>query len=190
MQMAYALMIFLGLAFNGFVMMMNKGATLSDLTFKKALGFTLIGTGINIASLLAGYGISMVLRGFLSEGSLTVLAYFALLFLGVFLSVRAANSVEPEEKADRNFGCRECFLYCMKFFVGVVIVGVGCFLLNFKLLSAVRIVMNMSLVLGLLSLYLGYHEGSRWSKPFGMGGGIMIVLFTVVRFMMYLAAGV
>ena len=54
MRMLYALFIFIGFSFTGFVVMMNKSATLSNLTVSKAVVYALITTAVNAMALLAG----------------------------------------------------------------------------------------------------------------------------------------
>jgi putative Mn2+ efflux pump MntP len=186
MYLLHALMIFLGLTFSGFVVMMNKGATLGNLTPVKALLFSLITSAVNVLAVLAGYAFSVMCKGVLTEKAEIITAYVILFCIGIFLTVRAWHTRNTEEKLDRSFDMKQCFRLALKHSYGVVLVGAGCFLLGFDLMKVIVIVALMTLISVLAALYVGYHFGSGFSRTVGMRGGILMILFTVIRFAEYL----
>ncbi|MBR2677763.1 MAG: manganese efflux pump [Solobacterium sp.] len=186
MYLLHALMIFLGLTFSGFVVMMNKGATLGNLTPAKALLFSLITSAVNVLAVLAGYALSIMCKGMLSEKAEIITAYVILFCIGIFLTVRAWHTRNTEEKLDRSFDMKQCFLLALRYSYGIVLVGAGCFLLGIDLMKVIVIVALMTFISVLAALYVGYYFGSGFSRTVGMSGGILMILFTVIRFAEYL----
>lgn len=186
MQLIHVVMVFLGLTFSGFVVIMNKGATLEKLSAGKAAGYALICTAVNSLALLAGYGISVIFRGLLPAKTEIITAYLILFFIGIFMTVRAYHTRNTEEKADRSFDNRQCFLLAVRFSYGIVLVGAGCFLLGIEFPAALLIVAVLTLINVFVALYVGYYFGPGFSRTVGMSGGILMVVFTVMRFVEYL----
>ena len=81
---------------------------------------------------------------------------------------------------------KQCFRLALNHSYGVVLVGAGCFLLGIDLIKVIVIVALMTLISVLAALYVGYHFGSGFSRTVGMSGGILMILFTVIRFAEYL----
>ncbi|MBP3868814.1 MAG: manganese efflux pump [Solobacterium sp.] len=187
MQVLHVLMVFLGLTFSGFVVIMNKGATLDHLTAGKAAVYALICTAVNCLALLAGYGISVVCRGLLSTKAEIIFAYLLLFFIGIFLTVRAYHTRNIEEKVDRSFDNKQCFVLAMRFSYGIVLVGAGCFMLGIDFPIALLIVAVLTLINVFAALYVGYYFGPGFSRTVGMSGGMLMVVFTVIRFAEYLS---
>lgn len=187
MQVLHVLMVFLGLTFSGFVVIMNKGATLDHLTAGKAFSYALICTAVNCLALLAGYGISVVCKGLLPAKAEIICAYLILFLIGIFLTVRAYHTRNIEEKADRTFDNKQCFLLALRFSFGIVLVGAGCFLLGIDFPVALLIVAVLTLINVPVALYVGYFFGPGFSRTVGMSGGILMVAFTVIRFVEYLS---
>ena len=186
MQTLHVLMVFLGLTFTGFVMMMNKGATLENLSGQKTLVYSLIVTAVNTAAMLIGYGISMLCRGFLSSSTMIIIAYLILFFIGIYLTIRAYHIRDTEEKADRTFNNRRCFKLALRFSYGVILVGAGCFMLGIDPAMAVGVVAAMTLLSSFAALSIGYQFGPRFSRTVGTTGGILMIVFTLIRFVEYL----
>ena len=104
------------------------------------------------------------------------------------MTVRAYHTRNTEEKADRSFDNRQCFLLAVRFSYGIVLVGAGCFLLGIEFPAALLIVAVLTLINVFAALYVGYYFGPGFSRTVGMSGGILMVVFTVMRFVEYLGA--
>ena len=189
MRMYQALILFLGLAFNEFVVMMNKGATLANLSVGKRVGYGLIITAVNALALLAGYALSVAFKGILSSSGTIAAAYLILFCMGIFITVHAYYRRDTVEKLDREFDNMQCLILSLKNAYGILLVGAGCFLLGVSLPNALCLSSVMSFIFMVGALDVGYRYGSTFSRTVGMTGGILIVIFTVLRFMQYIGFG-
>lgn len=186
MRMLYALFIFIGFSFTGFVVMMNKSATLSNLTVSKAVVYALITTAVNAMALLAGYVIFLFLSEVLSAKTAIITGYLILFGVGMFLTVSAYHRRDAEEKADRSFDGNACFRLAVRNCPGIVLIGAGCFILGVSLVKSLCIVSVLTFVFILAAIAIGYQFGSGFSRTVGMTGGIIMMIFTLVRFLEYM----
>ena len=187
MQEVFAMMIFVGLSFSGFVTLMNKGATLREMTFQKILNYALIVTVVNVTAVLAGYGISVIFEGLLSEGVKITAAYLVLFFLGIFFTVGGFFRRNAEEKLDKDFDNYECFRLALRFSWAFLLVGAGCFMIGVHVIPCLLVTGILSMAFSLGALQTGYTQGPGFSRIVSISGGVLMIVFTVLRFLSYLS---
>ena len=184
-----ALLIFIGLTLDSFVLMMNKGARVRDLGLPKTLAYTLIFTVINLLAVLLGYGISSVFKGIMPLRIQALTACLIIFGMGIFVATRAWKYRDTEEKLDRSFDYAKCAVLAGWTSIDTLLIG-ACFRfydisLGFSLLLAGAVTFLSTF----LSLRIGYRYGSRFSRPVAMAGGVMMVGFSIYLLTLFTAMG-
>jgi len=181
-----AALIFLGLSLDSFVVMMNKGATIRDLSFGKTLAYALIHVVMNLAAVLVGYGISYGLKGIMSVHIQALTGCLIIFGMGVFLATRAWKYRDTEEKLDRDFDYGKCAVLAAWTCIDTLFIG-ACFCFNGVSLGVSLLLAGVITFLTIfLAMRIGYRWGSGYSRPVAMTGGILMIIFSIYLLSVFL----
>lgn len=185
MTFFHALLIFLGLSLDSFVLMMNKAATIRNLTLTRSLLYTLIYACVDVVALLCGYGISMMFKDSLKPKGSMVISCLIIFAIGIYLCAKSWHSNDLEERLDPNFGLRECLKLAFETTLDTLFLGVCFSLLEIGIGRGVMLAFIVSFITIFVAMYIGYRQGSRYSKVFGMSGGILMIIFSLYLLVVY-----
>ena len=88
--MLQACLIYIGLSLDSFIVMMQKGAQLRNLSGKKMAGYSLLYAVISVMMLTFGYGLSNAFLGFVPDGRLEIaIACLVILSVGIWLMTKS-----------------------------------------------------------------------------------------------------
>ncbi len=180
MSFFQALLIFLGLSLDSFVVMMNKAATVRNLTVKKSFLFAGIFAIVDVMAILIGYGIASTFKAKLNLESSMGFAALIIFAIGLYITIKAYKSAKLEEVLDKNFGNKRCFLLAMETSLDTLFLGVSLSLIGITLAEGVSMALFVTFVTSMVAQLLGYRHGSTYSKVFGMSGGCLMIVFSLV----------
>ncbi len=171
--------IFLGLSLDSFIAMMQKGASLKELPFKKLLLYTFLFTVIHMTALAAGYLVSLIFDGLLPDGKVQMSIAALLCFsVGNYILVRTFLQKEFVEKLDRNFNIRSLARLAAITSVTTFVTGIGFSLFGIGFLQALWRAFAVSFVAVAIGLNIGYSMGAGYQKVLGISGGILMIVFS------------
>ncbi len=185
MKLSHALIVLLCFSLDGFVVMLRKGASLRELPLRKGAVYALIFALVDGAALTAGFLISLILRGLLSDRVEMVTAILIVFAVGVYIATRAIYDVRHEERLDRNFNEQNCMRLAVRTSIPVLLIGSGCFLLGFPLGPVLIMFMAIIFISILAALYIGYNQGSRFGNAVGILSGCLMMIFSVYLMYVY-----
>lgn len=180
-----AVLLFIGLSLDSFVVMMNKAATLRNLTFRKSILFSLIFSLTNAVAVLCGYGISDIFMGMMNDRVEFAVACLIVFAIGIFITTRSYRLTDAEEKCDPDFGALQCFRLAAGTSIDTLFLAAGFSFLDISLYAGLCYAFSVSFVTILVALYVGYSLGSRFSKILGMSGGSLMIILSIYLMSMY-----
>lgn len=189
MELIHALLIFLGLSLDSFVIMMNKGSVVRDLSLRKSVQYALIHVVTNLAAVLLGYGISSLLKGIMPARIRGFSACLIIFGMGVFLATRAWKYRNAEEKLDKSFDWKRCFALAAGTSIDTLFLAAGFSFYGVPLYVSLLLAGTVTFVTILAALRIGYRWGSGYSRPVAMAGGILMIGFSVYLFSLFFAIG-
>ena len=189
MEFIHALLIFLGLSLDSFVIMMNKGATVRDLTMKKSVIYALIHVFTNLLAVLLGYGISSLLKGIMPARIQIFTACLIIFGMGVFLATRAWKYRDAEEKLDRDFDWQRCLYLAAGTSIDTLFLGGGFSFCGLPLSQSLLLAGAVTFISILAALRIGYRFGSGYSRPVAMAGGVLLAGFSIYLLSMFFSMG-
>lgn len=189
MEPIHALLIFLGLSLDSFVIMMNKGSVVRDLTVKKSVIYTLIHVFTNLLAVLLGYGISSLFKGIMPARIQMFTACLIIFGMGVFLATRAWKYRNAEEKLDRSFNWKRCLLLAAGTSIDTLFLGAGFSFYGVPLGTSLLLASAVTFVTILAALRIGYRWGSGYSRPVAMAGGILMIGFSIYLLSLFFTIG-
>ena len=179
MELIHAVLIFLGLSLDSFVIMMNKGATVRDLSLRKSVLYALIHVCTNILAVILGYGISFLLKGIMPARIQVFTACLIIFGMGVFLATRAWKYRNAEERLDRNFDWKRCLVLAAGTSIDTLFLAAGFSFYGIPLAESVLLAGSVTFITILTALRIGYIWGSGYSRPVAMAGGVLMAGFSV-----------
>lgn len=175
MEILQAILIFFGMSQDSFVIMMGKGATIRDLTLPRAIVYALIYAIADVIAITAGYGISHLMSSILVERMEFGIACIVIFSVGLYLCFKGVFMKDPEERLDRHFGLKNCFLLAIAASVDMLFVGFGYALLDVSLFITIPLVLGITFVSVLGGVLLGYWQGMTFTKFFSILGGLLMM---------------
>lgn len=180
-----AVLLFIGLSLDSFVVMMNKAATLRNLTFRKSLLFSLIFSLMNAVAVLCGYGLSSIFMRMKNDRVEMAVACLIVFAIGIFLTTRSYRLKDIEEKCDPDFGYRECFRLAAGTSIDTLFLATSFSFLDISLSAGLCYAFLVTFVTILVALYVGYSLGSRYSRTLGMSGGALMIILSIYLMSVY-----
>lgn len=184
--MLQANLIFLGLSLDSFVVMMQKGAVIKNLTLKKLLLYTLVYALTNMGMLMAGFGISSILRLAIDSPRFQItIAALIIFFVGVFLLTKSNMQKQFVEHVDPDFDVKAVFKLALYTSIDTFFVGAGFSLLGIQWFSALLLSFCVSFIAVFIALLIGYNEGAKYQRIVGMIGGALMIFFSIYILLIY-----
>lgn len=185
--MLHEILIFTGLSLDAFIVMMNKGAQLRNLKFKKLILYALEFAVVATAMFMLGFGISKLIALPIVKAKVEItIASCILFFVGVFTITKSFMQKGFVEKLDDGFDYRALLRMALYTSIDTFFVGVAYGLLAIDTTHAVGISFLITLLAVLSALLIGYNLGAKYQKVVGMVGGALMVFFGIYLIAVYL----
>ncbi len=177
--MLQAILILIGLSLDSFIVMMQRGANMKNLTAKKLFSYTFVFTCIAVVMFLIGYGGSSLLEKAMDDRIEMFIATQIIFFVGVFQIVKSLMKKEFVEGLDHGFNISGVFHQALHTSIDVALIGAA-FGLYGSLLSLTTLVAFIAIFVSvLIALLVGYHYGAQYQKVYGVIGGVLMVVFSI-----------
>ena len=178
--MLWAIFILLGLTLDSSIAMMDKGAQLTDLSYRKTVVYAMIYTAVTFVIFSCGYGIARILDPYaFTVRFQTFLSVAAVMCIGVLITTKAFTRQSVEEKADRQFCSPTLMKMAAVTNIDTFVVGACTALYGLPYILSGTSLAVFSFVSVIVSLRIGYSIGSGHQKLIGIIGGILIIIFAV-----------
>lgn len=178
--MLQAIVIFIGLSLDSFIVMMQKGAQLANFSIGKKALYALVYALVNDFMLIVGYGVSMTFKGAIPDGKLDVaIACLIIVACGVWLMTKSFKSQGFVEKVDHDFDIRRLLRLAVYTSIDTLFIGAGFSLLGISFTSAVWISFVISFINVFFAMESGYNLGAKYQRAVGMLGGAVMIIFSM-----------
>lgn len=185
MSLMQAVLIFIGLSLDSFIVMMNKGASIRTLKIKHLLSYALIYSLVDVGAVLIGYGISYLFKDAMIDRLEVAIACLIMFVIGCYLCTKSFRADPFVEKLDDNFGLKQCFLTALATSLDTLFLGVGFSFLEISMLQAVLLSFIITFVTIVVALKIGYTQGAQYQRVVGMSGGGLILVFSLYILTVY-----
>ncbi|NCB32751.1 MAG: hypothetical protein EOM64_02515 [Erysipelotrichia bacterium] len=185
MRVFQAVLIFIGLSLDCFVLMMNQGAKLTNLKTRDSICYALIYAMVNVGSVLLGYAISFVLKDVLSDKLEILIACLAIFTLGCYMMIKSFRAQAVVEQADKKFNCKKCFELALVTSFDTLFLGVCFSFLGISLLCAMLLSFAVTFIAIIVAVQIGYNLGSSYTRAVGMSGGSLMIIFALYLLIVY-----
>ena len=184
--MLQAILIFMGLSIDGFVVMMNKGAQLRNLHMPKILSYALEFALVATIMFMIGFGGSKLLSGnfFRARAEITI-ASLIVFFVGTLLIGKSYFNKKFEEKLDDSFDGKELLHLAFMTSLDTLFVGAAYGFLAVHAIIAASISFIITFLAVLSALLIGYNLGAKYQRVVGMIGGALMVFFGIYMIVTY-----
>ncbi len=177
--MINAILIALGLSLDGFVLMMQTGATVRELTWKKRFMYAGVYTLISIVSALIGFGCATVAKNYLAEHYEFSFASLIVFSLGVVLMTKSYKGNNYVERLDKTFDLKKLARLAIVTNIESFALAAGFCFMNFSLVPVILLIAIIGFLLILLALTIGYNVGASYQMQIGLAGGALMIFFSV-----------
>ena len=178
--MLWAFFILFGLSLDSAIAMLNKGAQLTDLSYKKTFWYSLIYTAVSFLIFSLGFGIAKVVDPYAFTVKVqSFIAVAAVLCIGVLITTKAFSREEVEEKADREFCVHTLLKMTVLTNIDTFVVGACIALYGLPYLFSGVNLATVSFFTVFVCLRVGYSMGAGHQRVIGMIGGILIIVFAL-----------
>ncbi len=180
------ILIFLGLSIDGFIVMMNKGAQLRNLSGKKiflyALEFAVVATGMFMLGYLVSEPFVMSIERARIEIMIAALIVF---FIGTLSIVKSKMNKGFEERLDDAFDWKTLLRKALYTSVDTFFIGAAYGFLSVTAMNAAVISFAITFLTVLSALIIGYNLGAKYQRIAGMIGGALLVFFGIFLITVY-----
>ena len=186
MRVFQAVLIFIGLALDSFVLMMNQGARLNKLKFADSVRYAVIYAATSVGAVLIGYAISILFKDILGDRFEIFVACLAIFALGCFIMVKSFKAQAVVETVDKDFNNKKCFQLALVTSLDTLFLGVCFSFLGIGLGYAVLLSFVVTLVAIVVAFTIGYNLGSSYTRVVGMSGGCLMIIFALYLLTVYM----
>lgn len=176
--MLHAIMIFIGLSLDNYVVMMHAGARIKDQNALKFTRDSLIFALINAATYFAGYLISRTIDPVVADGVMQLLcASLVVLCNGLILLTRGFFKVRDEERLNRNWNVKGLCRLALVSSIDTLFISVGFGLLGVPMIYGLIMSFGITFLACMSGLNVGYRYGSEYERYISMAGGALAIVF-------------
>lgn len=179
MGVLQAIFIFLGLSLDSFVLMMDKGATMRKLEMKKALLYSVVYSLAAEILLLLGYVTSFIFKDSLNRKAELSIAVIIIFGIGLYIFFKSLRHEDLEEHVDDSFNLKECFKIALITNFDTFCLGVGFSFSEIEIFYGALLIFVISFIVTYIAQYIGYSQGSKYTKVVGVSGGVLIIGFSI-----------
>lgn len=178
--MLQAIVIFVGLSLDSFIVMMQKGAQLTNFPISKKALYALVYALTNCGMFLLGYAISMSFKGIIPDDRLEIaIACLIIVTCGVWLMTKSYKNKTFVEKVDHDFSMKKLLRLAVYTSIDTLSIGAGFSLLGIHFISAVLISFITSYITIFFAMEIGYNLGASYQRAVGMFGGALMIIFSM-----------
>lgn len=179
-------LILLGLYLDGFVYMMQTGATVKDLTIKKMAGYSLLYTVVACGMAMIGYGAAHLFKDLMSYSVEIFVASLIIFFAGIGMIWRAIWSKDSyEEKLDRDFNIKKLFRTALYTNIDTLLIGASFSFIGTGAWIALGLFALVGYIIVFIALSIGYNLGASYQRQVQIAGGALMAVFAVWIFANY-----
>lgn len=178
--MLQAIVIFIGLSLDSFIVMMQKGAQLANFSMGKKALYALVYAVVNACMVALGYGLSTTFKGIIPDGKLEfAIACLIIVSCGVWLMTKSFKNKNFVEKVDHDFDMRKLIRLAVYTSIDTLFVGAGFSLLEIAFGGVVLLSSVISFITVFLAMEIGYNLGASYQRVVGMLGGALMIIFSM-----------
>lgn len=179
MELIQAIFVLFGLSLDGFVLMMNKGATLRKLDIKKASLYSLVYCGAAELAFLIGYIISIPFKDMMGVKTEILIAAVLVFGIGIYIFFKGYRYQECEERVDDSFDLKECFKLACFTNLDTICLGASCGFSSLLIWTGMLLIFVVAFIVMFIALNIGYRNGSKHTRAVGMVGGLLIICLSI-----------
>lgn len=174
------ILILIGLYLDGFVYMMQTGATVKDMKSWArcvcALIYTLVASGMA----MIGYGTAYLFKGFLDVRSEMLVASLIIFVSGMRMFWQGLlGKNNYVEKLDRNFSMKKFFWTAVSTNIDTLAIGAAFSFMGSGALTALVLFLVFGFIVIYIALTIGYNLGASYQREFSIAGGLLMGIFAV-----------
>lgn len=161
---------------DGAVYMLQVGATLRQLTWKKRTGYSLICVAAAAAATVISYAMVWIFKGALDIRLQVICASLIFMGMGLILISKNIRRQAFEERLDRNFSARTMARLAAVTNIDTFFVGASFAFLGIPLPVTVLLEAVFSFASTFIALSAGYSLGAGCQRPIGVSGGCLLMI--------------
>lgn len=178
--MLQAILIFIGLSLDSFIVMMQKGAQLANFPIGKKAVYAFTFAITNSAMFIVGYSISLPFKPIIPDDRLEIaIACLIIVTCGVWLMTKSFKNKEFVEKVDHDFTIKKLLRLAVYTSIDTLFVGAGFSLLGISFPGAILISFITSFITVFSAMEIGYNLGASYQRSVGMFGGALMIIFSM-----------
>lgn len=171
---------------DGAVYMMQVGATLRQLTWKKRGFYSLISMAAAFAAAALSYAVAWFFKDSLQLRLQMICACLIIMGLGVTFVARSIRLQPFEERLDRSFSTMRMVKIAAITNIDTFFIGASLSFLNIPLLYAAGMVVAFAFATTLTALSVGYTLGAGHQRTLSISGGILMIVLGAMLLAGYL----
>ena len=172
------LAVMLGVSLDGAVYMMQVGATLRQLTWKKRGAYGLIYAAVSLVAVLLSYCVAWTFKDDLNVRLQALVAGVIILCLGVMLVTKSLHH-HFEEKLDKTFGAKKMLKMAILTNIDTLLLGACFSFLGVSLPMSLIVVGIFAYVTTVLALSIGYSLGAGYQRVICIAGGALMTVLGI-----------
>lgn len=177
--MTKALLILIGLSLDGFIAMMQTGATLRDCSLGKRAWYALIYAGVGACAVFVGYILAAMFKNIMNVPAEMATASLIIFFLGLTVIFKSVHGSGYVEKLDPDFNGKKMARLSALTNIDTMVLMAGFSFMGLYLSYAMISVLVISFLTVFIALTIGYNLGASYQKPVGISGGMLMIFFSI-----------
>ena len=174
------ILILVGLYLDGFVYMMQVGATIRDCGMGKRARYSLIYTLVASGMAMIGYGVAHLFKDFMSFDLEVLVACLIIVGLGMRMVWQGAIGRSTYvEKLDKTFDHRKLFHIAVVTNIDTLVLGASFSFMGSGALNDLLLFLVFGFIAVYTALTIGYNLGASYQRQVSMSGGVLMIIFAV-----------
>jgi putative Mn2+ efflux pump MntP len=180
------ILILLGLYLDGFVYMMQTGATVKDMKPRVRCLYALIYTLVASGMAMIGYGCAYLFKTSMDGRSEMLVASVIIIVLGtrmLWQGLLGRNTYV--ERLDKNFSKMKFFRTAVITNLDTMALGAGFSFMGSGALTALMLFLIFGFIIVYAALTIGYNLGASYQREVSIAGGVLMVIFAIWILVVY-----
>lgn len=174
------ILILVGLYLDGFVYMMQTGATLKDCGPGRRCEYALIYTLVASGMAMIGYGVAYLFKDVMTFPVEMLTAGIIIFVLGMHMVwqgfIGRSNYVE---KLDKTFNRKKLFHVAVVTNLDTLALGAGFSFMGSGAVTALILFLVFGFIAVYTALSIGYNLGASYQRQVSIAGGVLMVIFAI-----------
>ena len=174
-------LIGVGLSMDAFAVSLCKGLGMKRLDMRQAVIIGVFFGGFQALMPVIGWALGKQFESYITSIDHWV-AFALLVFIGgkmLFDALRGDGYDELAEKSSAKLDFKELFMLAIATSIDALAVGITFAFLQVNIVGAVSIIGITTFILSVAGVAIGHQFGSRFEKPAGITGGVVLILIGV-----------